>query len=922
MKLNLPVTQKEVELSEDISIVSKTDLKGAITYVNRDFLEVSGFSEKELIGKNHNIVRHPDMPPAAFEDLWRTVKAGNPWNGIVKNRCKNGDHYWVEANAAPLIENGKVIGYMSVRNKPTRQQIADAEKLYQQWKDGKVSKLSFLARVSAFIRDIPITYKLAATLTFPLLAIAGFGLANQPNHFEQLLAVAGGATLLSGLLFFRKLNTSISTMKHVINHIAGGNLQVKFDTQSNDEYGKMLKSLKCFQIKTGFDLNDARRGFEEASRLQTSLDQSTSAYTYSDSMNNLAYMNDAAKSIWKEMETSIADAHKGFKIEAMIGNNIGQYFSNAQDQAHFSEKLNAPKTFEMTMHGKYLRAIVVPGFSANGVYLGRVTQWIDRTADILAEKEVTRLIQESLNGNLAERAEVDKLPAGILREIGKGINQILDAVTKPLNVAAKYVDDIAKGNIPVKITDAYNGDFNTLKDNLNQCVDAMNTLISEMNHMSQQHDLGDIDVNMDEAKFKGAYQEMAAGVNKMVNGHIVMNKKAIAVVQAFGEGNFELPLEQLPGKKSFINKAIEEVRSNIRAVVQDTDMLAAAANDGHVTVRADASKHKGDFRRVVDGVNATLEKIVEPIITVKQAAESINSAANEISTGNNDLSQRTEEQASSLEETASSMEELASTVKQNADNAKQANQLAISASDVAIKGGEAVNQVVNTMSAINDSARKIEDIISVIDGIAFQTNILALNAAVEAARAGEQGRGFAVVAGEVRNLAQRSSSAAKEIKDLITDSVSKTNEGTVQVENAGNTIQEVVTAVKRVSDIIGEIAAASVQQSSGIDQVNAAVTSMDETTQQNAALVEQAAAAAESLLEQANALNDSISVFKLDNSASGFAAKAITKPAIERRSNSSPLRGKKSKSTQTVVESTPVIAMTGTHDKSEDWEEF
>ena len=510
---------------------------------------------------------------------------------------------------------------------------------------------------------------------------------------------------------------------------------------------------------------------------------------------------------------------------------------------------------------------------------------------------------------------------GAYQEMAAGVNKMVNGHIAMNKQAIAVVKAFGDGNLDVPLAP-----FPGKKEFINQAIEDVRnnikTVIANMNHMSQQHDLGDIDVVMDEAKFKGAYQEMAAGVNKMVNGHIVMNKKAIAVVQAFGEGNFELPLEQLPGKKSFINKAIEEVRSNIRAVVQDTDMLAAAANDGHVTVRADASKHKGDFRRVVDGVNATLEKIVEPIITVKQAAESINSAANEISTGNNDLSQRTEEQASSLEETASSMEELASTVKQNADNAKQANQLAISASDVAIKGGEAVNQVVNTMSAINDSARKIEDIISVIDGIAFQTNILALNAAVEAARAGEQGRGFAVVAGEVRNLAQRSSSAAKEIKDLITDSVSKTNEGTVQVENAGNTIQEVVTAVKRVSDIIGEIAAASVQQSSGIDQVNAAVTSMDETTQQNAALVEQAAAAAESLLEQANALNDSISVFKLDNSASGFAAKAITKPAIERRSNSSPLRGKKSKSTQTVVESTPVIAMTGTHDKSEDWEEF
>jgi methyl-accepting chemotaxis protein len=219
--------------------------------------------------------------------------------------------------------------------------------------------------------------------------------------------------------------------------------------------------------------------------------------------------------------------------------------------------------------------------------------------------------------------------------------------------------------------------------------------------------------------------------------------------------------------------------------------------------------------------------IVKPIVTVKQSAEAINTAAKEIAQGNADLSRRTEDQAASLEKTASSMDQLSSTVKQNADNAKQANQLAIAASGVAVKGGDAVGDVVSTMSAINSSAKKIEDIISVIDGIAFQTNILALNAAVEAARAGEQGRGFAVVAAEVRNLAQRSASAAKEIKELIADSVGKTAEGSRQVQMAGETMQEIVSSVKRVTDIIGEIAASSNEQSAGIAQINEAIMKMD-----------------------------------------------------------------------------------------------
>jgi len=258
------------------------------------------------------------------------------------------------------------------------------------------------------------------------------------------------------------------------------------------------------------------------------------------------------------------------------------------------------------------------------------------------------------------------------------------------------------------------------------------------------------------------------------------------------------------------------------------------------------------------------ESLTRTVSAVRSGVDEINVGAREISAGNTDLSSRTEEQAASLEETAASMEELAGTVKQNAENARQANQLAASASDVAERGGAAVSEVVSTMQEISASSRKISEIVSVIDGIAFQTNILALNAAVEAARAGEQGKGFAVVAGEVRSLAQRSAQAAKEIKGLIEDSVSKVGAGSQQVERAGSTMQEIVASVKRVTDIMGEISAASEEQSSGIEQVNRAVTQMDEVTQQNAALVEEAAAAAGSLQEQAQKLAQAVAVFRIN----------------------------------------------------------
>ena len=310
---------------------------------------------------------------------------------------------------------------------------------------------------------------------------------------------------------------------------------------------------------------------------------------------------------------------------------------------------------------------------------------------------------------------------------------------------------------------------------------------------------------------------------------------------------------------------VRNLASRLAFAKAQADELAA------LNLTANRGVHQGDdevgeFVAALDRMRSEMANVVS---TVRRNSDSVATASTQIAQGNQDLSGRTEQQASSLQQTASSMEQLGSTVRQNADNARQANQLAQGASSVAARGGEVVSQVVDTMKGINESSRKIADIISVIDGIAFQTNILALNAAVEAARAGEQGRGFAVVAGEVRNLAQRSAEAAKEIKSLINTSVERVEQGTGLVDQAGSTMQEIVASIKRVSDIIGEISAASVEQSSGVAQVGDAVSQMDQATQQNAALVEQSAAAAESLKQQAQQLVQAVAVFKVDHGMGG-----------------------------------------------------
>ncbi|TFW26037.1 methyl-accepting chemotaxis protein [Duganella callida] len=355
--------------------------------------------------------------------------------------------------------------------------------------------------------------------------------------------------------------------------------------------------------------------------------------------------------------------------------------------------------------------------------------------------------------------------------------------------------------------------------------------------------------------------------------------------------------------------------------------IATTVANGDLTTPFDSRTNQdeiGDLMTALKSMNDALRQVVSQ---VQVGTHTIATASNQIAAGNMDLSQRTEEQASSLEETASSMEELTSTVRQNAENARQANQLAHAASEVAEKGGDIVSQVVNTMGSINDSSRKIFDIISVIDGIAFQTNILALNAAVEAARAGEQGRGFAVVASEVRGLAQRSAAAAKEIKELIGNSVEQVDIGSKLVQQAGSTMDDVVASVRRVTDIMGEITSASSEQSVGIDQVNTAITQMDQVTQQNAALVEEAAAAATSMQEQAARLAEVAASFKLgqDGMHAALATPASAKAAKPALSAARPSRAATPPAKRTPPKLAAVPARPrkpATVGADQDWEEF
>ncbi|WDI92713.1 methyl-accepting chemotaxis protein [Xanthomonas campestris] len=486
---------------------------------------------------------------------------------------------------------------------------------------------------------------------------------------------------------------------------------------------------------------------------------------------------------------------------------------------------------------------------------------------------------------------------------------ITRSLTAPLSQATRTAESIAAGNLHNDVHTTATDETGRLLQAMDKMQLQLRNLIAAQTDMAKRHDNGQISFRIDASAFPGDYGRMANDTNLLVASHVAVQTDLARIMGRYAVGELSEDMQPLPGEKAVFSDTMSQVKLNLSAMNHEIKHLAQAAANGDFSARGDAERFQFDFRVMVeslnhlmstadgnlqslssllqsiaagdltarmsgefrgvfaqmrDDANATASQLAQIVGNIQQSAVSINAAASEIAAGNQDLSQRTEQQAANLEETAASMEELTSTVKQNAESARQANQLAIGAARVASQGGEVVGKVVETMSGIEASSKKIADIISVIDGIAFQTNILALNAAVEAARAGEQGRGFAVVASEVRTLAQRSSSAAKEIKDLIDDSVQRVAEGSALVHTAGKTMGDVVASVQRVTDIMGEISAASQEQSAGIEQVNQTITHMDETTQQNAALVEEATAAARSMEEQAERLTDAVAIFKID----------------------------------------------------------
>ncbi len=778
MKNNQPISQNEVQMREGSVIVSRTDLKGLITYINQDFLDISGFSEVELIGKSHNMVRHPDMPSAAFKDLWATIKEGKPWVGMVKNRCKNGDHYWVEAHVTPVLKNGEVSEFLSVRKIPSREKINRAEALYEKLNAGTASLPESNSLVSLF----SIRNRIIAAYSLMALFMFGLGLNIFGSATIGFMIFGVIISIILAFLTIKQVINPLSSITKTINSIQENPIDSAVDFSMGGELGAIQRAIKSLQIKVGYDITAAREEAEKAQRIQQALDNVTSNVMLADTSYNIVYMNKAVEKMFVEIESDIKKELPDFDARHLSGVNIDIFHKDPSHQRAMLDALSSTHRSTIHVANRTLTITANPVVNNEGIRRGTVVEWQDRTDEVAVELEVENLVQSSKQGDLSKRINVqDK--TGFFKQLGLGINDLLDVVSDSFSSISTVMQALSEGDLTKDMQGNYSGEFATIQDTINSTLTTLKNLV----------------------------------------------------------GN------------------------------------------------------------------------------IRDASGQISSAANEISQGNTDLSQRTEEQASSLEETASSMEELTSTVRQNADNSRQANQLAANASSQAKDGGAVIESTITAMDDISQSSRRIEDIIGVINEIAFQTNLLALNAAVEAARAGEQGRGFAVVASEVRNLAQRSAAAATEIRSLIKDSVEKVDEGTRLASDSGKTLSDIVNSVKKVSDIIAEIAASSSEQSQGIGQINQAITQLDEVTQQNAALVEQAAAASESMDEQATNMNKMVGFFSTGESAKNDSAINRTAQKISPPVAAIVVPAKTQAAATVIAKPEPDIKTTV---NDSDWEEF
>ncbi len=833
--------EKIVDLEGQVVAINRSqaviefDLNGVILSANDNFLGAMGYSLEEVRGKHHRLFvdsKYADSPE--YSQFWEKLARGEYASKEFKRIAKGGREVWIQASYNPIMDSdGKPYKVVKFATDITEQKLRNAD--YR----GQIEAIRKSQAVIEFDMDGTI---LTANENF--LNAMGYMLDEVKEKHHSMFVDPVFASSPEYTAFWAQLNRGEYMIKE-FKRVAKGGREVWIQASYNpimDMNGKLFKVVKYATDVTEQKLRNADySGQIEAigkSQAVIEFDMDGTIRTANENfLNVMGYTLDEVRgehhSLFAEPAFAASPEYKAFWAKL----NRGEYTSAEFKRIGKGGKevwIQASYNPIMDMNGKPFKivkfAIDITEQKHENILNGMVRQGLENvTANVMLidPEHNINYMNETLQ-ELFSRLESDfrkELPRFDAQKLfGAGISA-LDSSNAPHT--QRLADMTGSFDFQLKYGDSVLQVMGCPLMEGSECIGTVIQWTDRTQELSIEEEI------------------------QNVVGRALVGDLGERIDMSGKEGFFE--------RLSGVFNQLMDVSDNI---IRDTLRVLGAMAKGELneTIEAD---YEGSFNQLKENANATIIKLTEVVGQIQEAAASVKTGSDEISQGNADLSQRTEEQASSLEETASSMEEMTSTVKQNADNAAQANKLVIDVREQAEKGGAVVGEAVSAMQEINTSSKKIADIISVIDEIAFQTNLLALNAAVEAARAGEQGRGFAVVASEVRNLAGRSASAAKEIKDLIEDSGRKVEEGSRLVNDSGQTLEEIVGGVRKVAEIVGEITAASQEQSAGIEEVNKAVMQMDELTQQNASLVEEAAAASESLGDQANGLSQMISFFKV-----------------------------------------------------------
>ncbi len=836
---------KKFAAVEKSHIVLELSSTGNILSINDNFVLATGYSREAILGKHYSFLVQPQLGKGGDRDtLLSSMKCDENISGEWQWTDSGGDKLWVQGSFNPICDgNGSVCEILIL--------VSDISSLKKHTieSDAKLTAIDASHTVVEFEFDGTIT---DANKNF--LSLVGYSLADiKGKRFSMFAGGLDEANAMDAVFNDKLPKGEHQTLKHKCVNKFGDPLWLK--VSYNPIIGVSGKPFRFVNYIS--DITEQQEQLlksKDFANISNALKLCQANVMLADNNMTIIYMNNQVKRMLERREREIQTVLPGFKVDQLVGTNVDQFHKRPEHQRSMIAALSEPYVTDLSVSELTFGLTATPWYDLDGERIGTVVEWEDKT-DRLAEEE--KIASEAASNARVKQA-LDNVTANVM---------IADADANIIyvNSAASEMMQDAESDIRQSLPH-FNADglLGTNIDTFHKKPGHQRNILKDL----KQTYFGKAEVGgrtftvianpvFQDGTRVGTVVEWA---DKTVE--LSIEREIDSIVEAVGSGDFTKQVS-LEGKEGFslkLARGLNNLTSTVEVALNDVLRMLGAMARGDLSERI-TREYGGSFGQLKNDANTTADKLTEVISKIRISSNAIATTATEIAQGNADLSQRTEEQASSLEETASSMEEMTSTVRQSADNASLANTLASEAQDKAREGGSVVEKAVLAMDDINVASKKISDIIGVIDEIAFQTNLLALNAAVEAARAGEQGRGFAVVAGEVRNLAQRSASAAKEIKDLIRDTVTKVQDGTELVNQSGNTLSEIVAAVENVTLTMKDIAEAAKEQTSGIEQVNTAVSQMDSMTQKNAALVEEATAASEAMADNARDMNRVVSFF-------------------------------------------------------------